>query len=165
MLDKSYKIAVLEKKVDALKDACMRLAEASVFLPDEMMYSLNDTYEVYYKHFLIQDGRKSTERKYQNHIIENFDKVFNGKYKYIGKEIIIKGVGRVDIMAECKETKRPVIIELKINGSNPTRQLLAYGTKYNNPILIGISDRKINNKHDEIIYHTYFSLNINKKCL
>ena len=100
-----------------------------------------------------------SESDYKKYIVKNFSHLFPS-YQYVGQEIEVEGIGRIDILAKHKETNQAVIIELKISNFNPNKQLIAYGSKYNNPILIGITEmslpdeKKINN----IIYFTYEEL-------
>lgn len=105
--------------------------------------------------------RNQTERNYQKRIIQSFGSIFPD-FEYIGKEVSVSAIGRIDILATEKETFRPVIIELKVDGKNPTQQLISYATRYSNPILIGISDCKIpvKNRDDRVKYYTYKELGL-----
>lgn len=85
------------------------------------------------------DKRSFTEKEMQNSIVQNFTKIFPD-YIFVSKEKVIQNVGRIDIFAIEKSTKRPVIIELKKGTKNPNTQLLAYSQHFDNPILIGITE-------------------------
>ena len=98
--------------------------------------------------------RTFTEKEMQNYIVNNFNKIFPDM-EYIGKEVIISGIGRIDILA--KKNNRYVIMELKCENKNPNIQLIAYSSYYENPILIGITENELNEnfKLDNITYYTY----------
>ena len=69
--------------------------------------------------------------------------------------------GRIDILARDKNSSRDVLIELKIENRNPTKQLIAYGSQYSNPILIGISTKKFSDTGNMgILHYTYNELGI-----
>lgn len=57
----------------------------------------------------------------------------------IQTEVEVEGIGRIDILAKEKKTRQHAIIEVKASQQNPNTQLLAYGVKYDNPILIAIT--------------------------
>ena len=101
--------------------------------------------------------RGKVERDYQIKIIDNFKKIFP-EYKFVGSERKTSCGGRIDILAE--KDNRPVIIELKVGKKNPSNQLLAYATDFNNPILIGISEEEVDSKNrsKSIQYLTYKEL-------
>ena len=54
-------------------------------------------------------------------------------------------------------------IEVKTKKQNPSKQLLAYSKDFENPILIGITEKEINIKSriDGILYFTFKELGIN----
>lgn len=117
---------------------------------------------IFHEKFYKRDEKeikKNLEKDYQNKIINEWSKINQFKnYNFIASEYKI-GTGRIDILANCNITNRPIIIELKINKKRPDRQLLCYSTYFKNPILIGISDIKFKNTNN-IIYYTYDELNI-----
>lgn len=80
------------------------------------------------------------EKKMQTEIVNNFNSLFPD-YIFVCTEKKVDGIGRIDIYALCGE--RPVIIELKACHKNPNGQLLAYATKFEEPILIGITQEPI----------------------
>lgn len=94
--------------------------------------------EIYYYN---QTDRKEniTEKQIQDYIIQNFNKIFPN-YIFVGKEICVDKIGKIDILAKDKESGRDVIIEIKKGEQNPNKQLLAYAKGYKNPILIGITN-------------------------
>jgi hypothetical protein len=103
-----------------------------------------------------------SEKEYHKYILDNFNQIFPD-YILQESEFKIEGVGRIDILAKDKNTDREVIIELKTKKQNPTKQLLAYSKDFENPILIGITEKEINMKSriEGILYFTYQELGIN----
>ena len=65
-----------------------------------------------------------TEKQLQKFLINNFDKYFN--FKYIGEEIVLPKIGRVDILGE--NNNNYIIIELKRNyiGQSALKQAKKY---------------------------------------
>ena len=102
-------------------------------------------------------ARECTETKMKKEILDNFDKIFPG-CDHIEEEKYVKGIGKIDIYAE--KNGRPIIIELKIDRKNPNQQLLSYGSNFDNPILIGITETPFDNgsKIDGIEYYTFSEL-------
>lgn len=99
------------------------------------------------------EPKKITEEVMRKEIVANFNILFP-KLKYLGKEVTIGEIGRADILAEDIGSSRKVIFELKTGHKNPTQQLLAYGSHYNNPLLVGITQEPLskNKKHPKILY-------------
>jgi len=87
----------------------------------------------------------------EKYIINNFDNLFPD-YKFINNQHKIVGVGVIDILAHDKKSKRPVIIEIKRRGFSPNRQLIAYGSQFDNPILVGVTEQEVSEKLDSVIY-------------
>lgn len=83
---------------------------------------------------------KFSERDMQKYIIKNFENIFP-EYEYLGQEVEVDKIGRIDILAKVKNSDTKVIIELKLGNKNPNTQLLAYAHKYKNPILIAITEK------------------------
>ena len=106
-------------------------------------------------------NRSYTEKEIQQYIIDNFSYIFSN-YDFIDSEVVVNGIGRIDILAQEKTSKRFVIIELKTKCNNPSQQLIAYSSKYNNPILIGITEERLSDEQciPEVIYYTYKELGI-----
>ena len=94
--------------------------------------------------------REFTEKEMQNYIVKNFVKIFPN-YIFVTKEKVVPNVGRIDIFAVEKSTRRAVIIELKKGAKNPNTQLLAYSQHFDNPVLIG-STENITSEADGINY-------------
>ena len=94
-----------------------------------------------------------TEANYQDDVINEFNNIFPD-YKFIAKEYAIKN-GRIDILANCKNSNRPVIIELKLFDKNPAKQLFRYSKDFKNPILVALTENKVKNKVQGIIYKEY----------
>lgn len=105
------------------------------------------------------EGRDFSESKMRNEILNNFSSIFPD-YKFICTEKPIGGIGRIDIYALCGD--RSVIIELKQGRRNPNGQLIAYGSKFSDPILIGITEEELS-EECKIEGITYFSFNELKK--
>ncbi|MEH1739772.1 hypothetical protein V6948_06220 [Fusobacterium varium] len=82
-----------------------------------------------------------SEKEMKQYVIKNFSRIFPN-YHYLGQEIEVKNIGRIDILAKDNLSNKHVIIELKLKNKNPNAQLLAYSRKYDNPILIGITEEK-----------------------
>lgn len=103
-----------------------------------------------------------SEREYHKYILDNFNQIFPN-YILQESEFKIEGVGRIDILEKDKNTNREVIIEVKTKKQNPSKQLLAYSKDFENPILIGITEKEINIKSriDGILYFTFKELGIN----
>lgn len=111
--------------------------------------------------FNFENQRTFDEKTFQKKIIKSFDSVFPD-FAYVGNEVSVSNVGRIDILAKEKVSGRDVIIELKVDDKNPTQQLLAYATAYDDPILVGVSTKKFSFKEsdDRIRYYTYEELGI-----
>ncbi len=58
---------------------------------------------------------KKSEEEYKIDVITNFCKIFP-KYRFIGKEVEVSDGGFIDILAETTQSKRKVIIELKLRN-------------------------------------------------
>lgn len=104
--------------------------------------------------FKILDTRKSSEKKMKEQIVNNFNSIFP-KFSFVCCEKQVDGIGRIDIYALHEE--RSVIIELKTGNKNPNSQLIAYGSKFENPILIGITELEISGEK-KIKGITYYTL-------
>jgi Predicted nuclease of the RecB family len=111
----------------------------------------------YYKDIYSYDISKlknsKSEKQIQDYIIQNFNKIFPD-YEFVGKEICVDKIGKIDILAKDKKSKRDVIIEIKKGEQNPNKQLLAYAKGYDNPILIGITNMCGDLYLKEINYYT-----------
>ncbi len=107
--------------------------------------------------FNLSGAFNHCELNMQNEIIKNFSNLFPDMV-FVGKEIVVKGIGRIDILA--RKGDRYVIIELKCGSKNPNAQLLAYANNYNSPILIGITEIELNDsqKLNNIEYFTFEEL-------
>ena len=85
---------------------------------------------------------KINESQMKTELLNNFTIAFPC-YELIDKEVSVKGIGRIDILAKELQRKRPVIIEIKASKMNPNKQLLAYAKGYKNPILIAVTKEAI----------------------
>jgi len=99
------------------------------------------------------------ETEMRNLIIKNFYKIFKN-FKFIQKEFTVNKIGKIDILAKEIKTNRDVIIEIKVKNKNPNKQLISYGNEFKNPILIGITEEKLNknNMINNILYYTFDEL-------
>lgn len=105
--------------------------------------------------------RRYTEKELQNTLVEHFSTTFPS-YAFISTEVPVKGVGRIDILARDLSSNRYVIIELKVKSKNPTSQLLAYASNYENPVLIGITEETLttDQKSTSVQYYTFRELGV-----
>lgn len=103
------------------------------------------------------EARKENEANMKRQIVNNFNKIFPN-YSFVCCEKAVDGIGRIDIYALCEQ--RSVIIELKTGNKNPNSQLIAYGSKFDNPILIGITEQEIDEdrKLNNVTYFTFDEL-------
>lgn len=122
---------------------------------------LRDDIDLEFAHWEKGKQGNHSEHYYQNKIIEKFEDVFP-KYDYIGKEIKVEKIGRIDILARDKKSGRHVIIECKKGRISAVKQLIAYSQKYKASILISITEDEIpkKNRHPQIKYYTYSELGI-----
>lgn len=107
--------------------------------------------------FNLKEVIKLSEKNMQKEIADNFPTLFPN-YEFECCEKPVKGIGKIDIFAKSGE--RPVIIELKVGNKNPNTQLIAYGSCFKNPILIGITEKELSkeSKHQGITYYTFDEL-------
>jgi hypothetical protein len=99
------------------------------------------------------------ETEMRNLIIKNFYKIFKN-FKFVQKEFTVNKIGKIDILAKEIKTNRDVIIEIKVKNKNPNKQLISYGNEFKNPILIGITEEKLNENNiiNNILYYTFDEL-------
>lgn len=76
------------------------------------------------------------------------------------REAIFEGF-RVDLLAQVPESERYVLFELKTGADDPTPQLLRYSKSFNDPILIGITEKTLfpSQEREQVYYFTYDMLN------
>lgn len=88
-----------------------------------------------------QSGIGESENQFRRKIINHFGDLFPElDFKEIEKPT---RNGRIDIYAEAKTDRRPVLMELKIDGKNPTGQLLEYALDFKSPRLIAITRKPV----------------------
>ena len=104
-----------------------------------------------------KDVRKSIEADMKKQIINNFKQIFPD-FEFVASEKEIRRIGRIDIFA--MSNGKAVIIELKAGSKSPNSQLVAYGSKFEKPILIGITQYPIeeSRKLDGILYFVFDDL-------
>ena len=103
------------------------------------------------------------ERDYVKYL---FDKMYCfHDIDFIQREYEVPGIGKIDILGKQIITDRPVVIECKLDNKNPNKQLIAYGSHFDNPILIGITEEPIPKKMQlpNINYLTYYEMGIRIK--
>lgn len=105
--------------------------------------------------------RRYTEKELQGILIQRFSAIFPA-YELLSAEVPVKGIGRIDVLARDLKSNRYVVIELKVKNKNPTSQLLAYASNYNNPILIGITEEKLtaDQRSPSVEYYTFKELGV-----
>ncbi|HEM6492439.1 endonuclease NucS domain-containing protein [Streptococcus suis] len=136
----------IKKLRSYIKAKYLNKFEGTIYLIDfldlEFIYALE-----------CEHSRENREKEMQNYICKNFKKLFPN-FEFVKSEFVIKS-GRIDILAEDKNSKRPVIIELKADNKNPTIQLLAYSKEFIEPILIGVTEKKISDSKmdNDITYY------------
>lgn len=96
-------------------------------------------------------NQANTEKIYHQQIILNFEEVFP-EYKYMQSEYTMEDGDRLDILAEDKKTKRPVIIEIKIGSRSAHKQLRSYSYNFDNPILVNVCYKNPNKQAKGIRY-------------
>jgi len=104
-----------------------------------------------YKH---RDKRNLiTEKSIEDVIVNHFSRIkLFGKYELVKRQFVSKS-GRIDILAKCTETLRPVIMEVKKGSVSAHRQLLDYAGDFDNPILINLSQFECKKQKDGVIYY------------
>jgi hypothetical protein len=125
ILEMKFLIDYVEKLIDATKE------ENYVYLKYDLMTKYVDRRWTYIK------SNKWNELKIRDAIVDQFDNLF-GDYEFIAKEHFLNGEGRIDILAQDKESQRTIIIEVKKKDNDPNSQLLRYARHFNNPILIAV---------------------------
>ncbi len=101
--------------------------------------------------------KRESEKDYQQRVVDNFDTIFPD-YTLIAREYRLPDhLGIADIIAKCNITGKDVIIELKIDKTDPKRQLLAYSFGFGNPILVALNREEVpkGSRNSRIIYKTY----------
>ena len=128
-------------------------------------YAFDKLSVYYYKDIYSYSKSKlknsKSEKQIQDYIIQNFNTIFPN-YEFVGKEISVKSIGKIDILAKDKESGRDIIIEIKKGEQNPNKQLLAYAKGYDNPILIGITNMKSDLYLKEIQYYNLTDIGFNR---
>lgn len=97
------------------------------------------------------EGKKEKELELQHKLVMNFSKSFPN-FEYIKSEAKTKAGGFIDILAREKTTNRPVLMELKLGNKNCARQLYGYAVDFENPLLISITQERVNKQHSDIVY-------------
>lgn len=102
-----------------------------------------------------------TEKRYEEILIDNWDKTTLGKeYVIVNSQYLLEDGDFIDILAKDKKSNNHVIIELKKGCKNGYKQLRAYSVFFDNPILINISESDVKIKKKGIAYFTFDSIGL-----
>lgn len=85
--------------------------------------------------------RKCSKKEQLIHmeIVQNFTDYFP-EYVYKRSEYELPDGDVADILAECKHTACPVIMELKVNPISAHKQLRSYAVHFDSPILVNVTE-------------------------
>lgn len=103
----------------------------------------------------VTSSADESENQFRRKIVNHFGNLFP-ELDFVCIEKPTKK-GRIDIYAEAKTDRRPVLMELKIDGMNPSGQLLEYALDFKNPRLIAITRKPIDEalRVKGVEYYTY----------
>lgn len=109
--------------------------------------------------YIPQNGWHEREFDYARLVVEGAADIFP-ELTSVEQEVLFNGF-RVDIFANVSASGREVLFELKRGDGDPTSQLLRYAVHFDNPILIGITEKELprNKRCEDICYLTYEMLN------
>lgn len=99
---------------------------------------------------VLRAGR-TNEADLHEAVVTNFSNAFP-TFEYVGSQVKTKAGGFIDILAKERDTKRPVLIELKLKDKNCARQLYGYAVDFENPILISITEETVGLQQPDITY-------------
>lgn len=118
---------------------------------EEAQRRINEENDCFKK--MVLSGQDIDEIDVHEYIIRNWSCLFPN-WDYVGHEIPINGLGRIDILGKEKESvgKRDVIIEVKTKNHNPTQQVCAYGIAFENPILVGVCSNYPSALYEKVKY-------------
>ena len=105
----------------------------------------------YSKLLQVLRTRRTNEADLHAAVVTNFSNAFP-TFEYVASQVKTKAGGFIDILAKERNTKRPVIIELKLKDKNCARQLYGYAVDFENPILISITEETVRLQQPDITY-------------
>lgn len=130
----NYNSQQIKRLRSFIKDKYLNKFQGTIYLIDFLDLEFIHALE-------CENSRENRENDMQNYICQNFETLFP-KFEFVKSEFVIKS-GRIDILAEEKSSKRPVIIELKTDNKNPTIQLLAYSKEFINITYYVMKNKKM----------------------
>lgn len=109
--------------------------------------------------YVAQDDRQYKEADYVRMIADGFSDIFP-ELTLVKREAVFESF-RLDLLAKEPRSGRDVLFEVKLGAADPTPQLLEYAAFFSQPILIGVTEKKLpeRRKHADVFYFSYFELN------
>lgn len=109
--------------------------------------------------YIAQDDRHRKEADYARMVESGFSDIFP-ELNFVKREAVFDGF-YVDLLAKESRSGRDVLFEFKLAANDPTPQLVKYAAFFVQPILIGVTEKKLleRQKKSDIYYFTYADLN------
>lgn len=109
--------------------------------------------------YIPLDDRQRKETDFAKLVADGLADIFP-EFTFIKREAAFDNF-RVDLLAKMPASNRDVLFELKLGAEDPTPQLLKYASHFRNPILIGITEKRLppQQKCENVHYITYTILN------
>ncbi len=109
--------------------------------------------------YIPQKNWQHKEVDYSRLLADGIEDIFP-EFTEFKREAMFEGF-RVDLLAKVPASERYVLFELKTGVDDPTPQLLRYSKHFNDPILIGITEKSLprHRECDQVYYFTYDMLN------
>jgi len=109
--------------------------------------------------YIPQINWQRKEVEYSGLLADGIEDIFP-EFTGFKQEVIFEGF-RVDLLAKVPTSERYVLFELKTGVDDPTPQLLRYSKHFNDPILIGLTEKSLprHRECDQVYYFTYDMLN------
>lgn len=109
--------------------------------------------------YIAQNDHPHKEADYTRMIEGGFSDIFP-ELTFVKREAVFDGF-RIDLLAKEPRSGRDVLFELKLEANDPTPQLVNYNASFAQPILIGITEKRLSEwrRHSDIYYFTYADLN------
>ncbi|KEZ89284.1 hypothetical protein [Lacrimispora celerecrescens] len=109
--------------------------------------------------YVAQDDRRHKEADYVRMIEGGFPDIFP-ELTLVKREAVFEGF-RLDLLAKEPGSGRDVLFEVKLGTADPTPQLLEYAAFFSQPILIGITEKRLlkRREHADVFYFSYSELN------
>lgn len=131
----------VSETVDGLRELRKTLSETTRFDREAIVYLMDCIDIEIVNNLKTSKNTENTESQMKKRVVEKFSELFPD-FEFIKTEYEVP-TGRIDILANEISSNRPAIIELKINKGNPNKQLIAYGSHFINPILIGVTQEEL----------------------